>query len=154
MPKKTAAQLNREIAQALTKSSAKERRQAASQERRQLAQDADTAWRREILDQIKTWVEENYAAQNVPQAERHYPYKTIIGKLSQLMTFLHVFFPEAKTAAEPFAAYDAAALIVLPRWQAVRLARKLFGGGPGIAKDLRAEDLSYNMDWFTPAGFQ
>jgi hypothetical protein len=152
VPRKTASQLDHEIARALAKPSTKERRQAAAQERRQHAQDADTAWRREILDQIKSWVEESWAAENVPQAERHYPYNTIIKRLSQLMTFIRVFFPE--TTAAPFDAYDAAALIVLPRWQALRLARKLFGGGPGIAKDLHEEDLSYNMNWFRPANFQ
>jgi hypothetical protein len=145
--KKSPAQLNREINEALEKRSAKERRGDASLARRSKAAEVDTAWRRQIIDQIQRWAEEN---QQGPWDDRYY--NVIVKRLTTLVTFVRSFFPEAAEA--PFDAHDAAALIVLPRAQALRLARRLFGGGPGIAGDLQAEDLTFNMDWFRPKDFQ
>ncbi len=144
--KKTSpAQLEREIAEVLDKPSAKARRQAASQQRWQVEDAKDTTWRKETISQVKQWVEEIE-----PWDERYY--SIVVKRLTTLVSFVRSFFPDV--GAAPFDPYDAAALIVLPRPQALRLARKLFGGGPGIAKDLQSEDLSFNMDWFRPKNFQ
>ena len=75
-------------------------------------------------------------------------YNIIVSRLQRLEDLVYSLFPDAPS--EPFAVDDAAALIVLPRSDALRLARKLFGGGQGIARDLQANDISFNMDWFRP----
>jgi len=109
--------------------------------------DANTAWRLDALAQIKQWVEENDQG---PYDK--FAHKIVLKHFQKLETFIWAFFPDAPPA--PFDSYDAAALIVLPRYEALRLARKLFGGGPGITKDLQADDLWFNLDWFRPRGFQ
>lgn len=131
----------------IKKRSTKGKREAASLERRRQATEVDTAWRNETINQVRQWIEENRQG---PWDDR--TRRIVIGRLTKLITFVRFFFPGAGEA--PFAAWDAAALIVLPRQTALRLARRLFSGGPGIAKDLQAEDLTFNMDWFRPADFQ
>lgn len=74
-------------------------------------------------------------------------------RLDKLDSFIRVFFPEAHRTGSPIAVDDAAALIVMPRAAALKLSRRMFRGGGGIAADLQAEDLTWNMDWFTPPGF-
>lgn len=144
--KKTAVELDREIAASLAKRSAKARRETASLERRSATDAVDTKWRRDTIDQVRSWVEANRQG---PWDERMH--NLVIKRLTKLVSFVRSFFPEAGPA--PFDPWDAAALIVLPRQQALRLARRLFGGGPGITKELQVEDLSFNTDWFRPKDF-
>jgi hypothetical protein len=105
---------------------------------------ARTEWRIKVVKQIKDWVEKN----------RQGPYdrvmhNVIIRRASELEMFMSCHFEE--TPPKPFAADDAAALIVAPRALALRLSRSLFGGGTGVAKDLQSEDIArFNMDWFKP----
>lgn len=108
---------------------------------------ANTEWRLNALAQIKLWMDEN----NQGSYDK-VVHKILIKRFDRLETFIHAFSPEAPPA--PFDFYDAAALIVLPVHQAVDLARKLFGKNTGILKNLRAEDLPFNMNWFRPRGFQ
>lgn len=111
--------------------------------------DANTAWRLKSLDQIERWVEEDGP---LSERERAIVRRQAIKRFTRLESFIWSFFPDAPPA--PIEPHSAAALIVLPRQQALRLARRLFGGGPGIAGDLEADDLSFNMDWFRPRGLQ
>jgi hypothetical protein len=109
--------------------------------------DENTAWRLAALSQIKQWVEDNSQG----------PYdkvtnNVVIKRFARLEQFIWALFPDAPAA--PFAPEDAAALIVLPRWKALAFARRMFGAGPGIAKDLIADDLDFNMDWFWPKGWR
>lgn len=145
--KKSSAQLDREIETSITRRSAKERREAAALERRRAADAIDTQWRRDTLAQVRRWIEENNQG---PWDDR--TYNIVIKRLDKLVLFVRSFFPEVGPA--PFDPWDAAALIVLPKHQALRLARRLFGGGPGITKDLQTDDLWFNMDWFRPRDFQ
>lgn len=142
--KKAPAQLQREINEALAKPSAKARREATVLARKQEVQETDTTWRRQIIDLIRRWAEAN-------EPGAVFPHKTVVSRLTKLDSFIRVFFPEAGEA--PLEPDLAAALLVLPRRVALQLARRLFGAGPGIAHDLQAEDLTYNMDWFAPKAF-
>lgn len=110
---------------------------------------AQGAWHKGVLSQVERWVEVN--KDDLGSWAQHR--STVIDRLSKLETFLHVFFP-GKPEGFLVSIGDAAAMIVLPVNQALQLARAYFGGGPGIAKDLAAEDLSWNMDWFRPRGFR
>jgi hypothetical protein len=104
-------------------------------------------WRVGALQQIADWIQEN----NQGPLDR--VVKNVVARrFDKLELFLRFYFPDAPPA--PFTHEDAAALVILPRKKALKLARSLFGGGPGITRDLREEDLDYNMDWFTPEGWR
>jgi hypothetical protein len=145
--KKTAAQLDHEIDDALSKPSrreVKERRAIAKQARASAEAENYVSWRRNTLAQIESWS----LANNQGWDER---YRNVaLKRLDKLVLFLRSFFdyePQDVIGHE-----DAAALIVMPKASALKLARRLFKTGKGIAKDLGAEDLWFNMDWFVPAG--
>jgi len=146
MAKKPAAQLQREIDVTLAKRAAKQRQKEARLVRAQEASEAGTSWRRQIIDQIQRWVEAN----NQGLWDERY-YNLVIKRLTKLVSFIRSFFPDAPEA--PIETDLAAALIVLPLREALPLARRLFGAGPGIAHDLQAEDLTFNTDWFHPEEF-
>lgn len=102
-----------------------------------------TQWRLAAVAQIEKWMTETF--------NRPYDASTrqvVFRRFDKLENFIRSFFPKAPPT--PFDARDAAALIVLPRHEALELAREIFRGGPGIAGNLEAEDLSFNMDWFRP----
>lgn len=101
-------------------------------------------WRKTALAQIEVWANE----QEGPVSSRSVG--IIARRFDRLEAFVRAFFPGAGPA--PFAFDDAAALVVLPKRRALKLARKLFGGGPGICRDLQEDDLTWNMDWFVPPG--
>jgi hypothetical protein len=146
-PKKTPAQLNREIEAALAKPSRqelKERRSLAKQESARAEAGDYATWRRGALDQIEAW-----ARANGQEWDASYRNVTI-KRLDKLVLFLRSFFDHE--VHELIGYEDAAALIVLPKSKALKLSRRLFSTGKGLAKDLHAEDLWFNMDWFTPQG--
>jgi hypothetical protein len=105
---------------------------------------ANTAWRRAGIEQIARWVAEEYGPKEFDERWR----RIAIKRFARLETFLNVFFPDHGPA--PFDPADAAALIVGRRGAALKLARKLFDGGPGIASDLQLEDLTWNLDLMHP----
>lgn len=109
--------------------------------------DANTAWHLAVLELIEQWVHSNRQGPYDETAK-----KIAMKRLMKLEDFVSHFFPEADPA--PFDIQDAAGLVLLPKYSALRLARKLFGGGPGIAGDLKLEDLTYNLDWFQPREFE
>lgn len=113
----------------------------------QKERDANTTWRLGALAQIEAWVWNNDQGPYDKVARA-----VVIRRFAKLESFVWAFFPDAAPA--PFATWDAAALIVLPRYQALRLAEKLFRGGPGICKELEASDIDFNMDWFRPRDFK
>lgn len=145
--KKTTAQLDREIDAALAKPSRreiKERRAIAQQARTSVEAGDYGAWRRNTLDQIEAWARAN----NQEWDERYRNW--MLKRLDKLVLFLRSFFDNEPQDVIGYE--DAAALIVMPKSSALKLARRLFRTGKGIAKDLGAEDLWFNMDWFIPAG--
>ena len=145
--KKTAARLDREIGAALSNPSRREvseRRNLAKQEFASAEARDYGSWRRNTLDQIEAW-----ARANNQEWDARYRGWTM-KRLDKLVLFLRSFFdhdPQDVIGHE-----DAAALIVMPKPAALRLARRLFRTGKGLASDLHAEDLWFNMDWFVPAG--
>ncbi|HSX23259.1 MAG TPA: hypothetical protein VLE97_10850 [Gaiellaceae bacterium] len=145
--KKTAAQLTREINAALAKPSRRDvaERRSGTRQQQATAEAADYGqWRRATLDQIETWAHAN----NQEWDDRYRDW--MIKRLDKLVLFLRSFFDH--DPQELIGHEDAAALIVLPKASALKLARRLFRTGKGIAKDLQADDLWFNMDWFVPAG--
>lgn len=145
--KKTAAQLTREINAALAKPSRRDvaERRSTARQQQAAAETADYAqWRRATLDQIETWARAN--SQEWDDRYRNWTIK----RLDKLVLFLRSFFEHEPQ--ELIGHEDAAALIVLPKASALKLARRLFRTGKGIAKDLQADDLWFNLDWFVPAG--
>lgn len=103
-----------------------------------------SAWRRNTLDQIESWAHANN--QEWDARYRNWTLK----RLDKLVLFLRSFFD--REPQDVIGYEDAAALIVMPKSSALKLARRIFRTGKGLAKDLGTEDLWFNMDWFLPAG--
>ncbi len=106
----------------------------------------ETAWRRKVTAKIQKWVESDETTLGAwtPVVER-----IVTRRVVNLVTFTRFFFPDA--GPELFDVEDAAALIVMPRWAALKLFKKLYRGGPGISSALEADDVKdINMDWFHP----
>lgn len=104
------------------------------------------SWRSQVLHQIKEWLV-------VADPKSAFPSRTIMSRLDRLESFLRAFFKHSWDSPV-ISTEDAAGLIVMPKHAALKLARRLFRGGDGIAADLHAEDLTWNMDWFQPPGFR
>lgn len=128
----------------MIRESVQERR---ARERQKRWFDSNTAWRKRALDLIEQWAGEAFPGERYDDITR----RVVQNRFSRLEQFLRVFFRDSfEKNPAPFSAENAALLIVLPKAHALDLARRLFGGGPGIAGDLQTEDLSWNMDWFRP----
>jgi hypothetical protein len=140
MKKKSAARLEREINEAIANRATKKKKTPS---KRTTEPRDGLPFRRQVIDQIKRWVEEEGQG---PWDDR--TYNAVVKRLTKLVSFVQSFFPG--TDEEGLDPRSAAALIVLPHRQALALARRAFRGGPGISGDLEAEDLTYNMDWFRP----
>ena len=111
---------------------------------------ARKAWREAAEAQAIEWAAEAFPGERWDAATS----RVFNRRLDKLDDFLRFFF-RAEYELNPvlFDSYDGAALVILPRAAGLRLARRLFGGGPGISGDLQKEDLSWNMDWFRPRSF-
>lgn len=103
-----------------------------------------TYWRREVLDTMQRWVEER--GESYDKTTQNVLMKRL-DRLVLLTRRLQDIAGPRKMGPHPapFAADDAAALIIWPKQQAARIARSLFGAGRGFEL---YEDLNINMDWF------
>lgn len=97
------------------------------------------SWRHNILTLIRQWVEKN--DQGPYDKATH---NVLLKRLERLEDLYRARYREL--LATPFDVYDGAALIVLPRRRALRLARSLFQ-----TADVDEDDVKrFNMDWFIP----
>ena len=110
--------------------------------------DRNVEWQRSAINQIRQWTKEegiNFDKTTEAVVRRRW---------LRLDNFLKFFFEEDyKKYPVLFDANDAAAMIILPKYKAVKIARSLFHSGPGIAGNLQAEDITWNMDWFSPSSY-
>jgi len=100
------------------------------------------AWRGEVLSQIKAWVED--------RGERYdrTTHNVLLRRLERLEMLERVLHPkEHFKLGWPYDPADAAAMIVLPRRKARRLAHSFFGE----AADAWVK--KFNLDWFDPGEY-
>jgi hypothetical protein len=104
---------------------------------------ARTTWRHDVLRQIRDWVQEHGDPYD------RTTHNVVVRRLDQLERLEKAIYPDAPP--EPYAAYDAAAMIILPRKKARWLAHGIFQHQRTVVDDWVKK---FNLDWFTPKGFK
>lgn len=105
-------------------------------------------WHRAVLTTIQDWVVRKYGAKELEHPAVIPIIQKRFVKLKMWVSFYWESYGPGTAPFEmpPFSQEDAAALIVFPKRQALRLARKLF---PPQAVEIFEDDgMPFNMDWF------
>ena len=119
----------------------------------------DLKWRKAVVAQILEWAESNPAASQWQGPLDDVAMRILTRRANKLSDWLRMWMPDYWPETISFE--DGALLIVLPKNQAFKLAKKIFGSVVtpaghriGYFKDMEEADVKawgWNIDWFRPA---